>query len=70
MQPRDPRPDHRSSVALPGPCRYPGVLVTHSGPGIHGRADYRILIATARLVFAYTILGQLARDGAVELTDI
>ena len=39
-------------------------------PLIPGRADYRVLIATGRLVFAYTILGQLARDGAVELTDI
>ena len=39
-------------------------------PLIPGWADYRILIATGRLVFADTILGQLARDGAVELTDI
>jgi hypothetical protein len=39
-------------------------------PLIPGRADYRVLIATGRLVFAYSILGQLARDGAVELVDI
>lgn len=39
-------------------------------PLIPGRPDYRLLIATGRLVFAYSILGQLARDGAVELVDI
>lgn len=34
---------------------------------IPGRPDYRILIAAGKLIRAYTVIGQLAPDGAVEL---
>jgi len=37
---------------------------------IPGRDDYRVLISAGQLVFAYTIVGQLARDGSVELVDV
>jgi len=37
---------------------------------IRGRPDYRVLIARGRLVYAYSIVGQLAADGAVELVGI
>jgi len=37
---------------------------------IPGRADYRVLIASSRLVRAYSVVGQLAPDGAVELIAI
>jgi hypothetical protein len=37
---------------------------------IPGRPDYRILIATGTLVPAYTVIGQLAPDGAVELVRL
>lgn len=36
-------------------------------PLIPGRDDYRVLIATGRLVRAYAVHGQLAADGVVEL---
>lgn len=39
-------------------------------PLIPGRPEYRILISTGRLVYAYTIVAQLARDGTVELVEI
>ena len=32
--------------------------------------DYRILIAAGKLVRAYTVIGQLAPDGAVELVAL
>ncbi len=34
---------------------------------IPGRSDYRVLISTGALVRAYSVVGQLAPDGAVEL---
>jgi len=37
---------------------------------ITGRADYRILIASGSLVPGYSVTGQLAPDGAVELVQI
>lgn len=37
---------------------------------IPGRDDYRILLTTGRLVPAYTVTGQLAADGAVELISL
>lgn len=36
-------------------------------PLIAGRDDYRVLIAAGMLVRAFTVVGQLASDGAVEL---
>ena len=33
---------------------------------IPGRAEYRILIATGTVVAVYSVIGQLAPDGAVE----
>lgn len=35
-----------------------------------GRGDYRELIGTGRLVYAYAVVGQLAPDEAVELVEI
>lgn len=37
---------------------------------IPGQRDYRILIATGMLISAYTVIGQLAPDGAVELVRL
>jgi hypothetical protein len=37
---------------------------------IPGRRDYRILIATGLLVRAYSVVGQLVPDGAVELLSL
>lgn len=39
-------------------------------PVIPGRGDYRILIKGGYLVRAYSVTGQLAPDGAVELVRI
>jgi hypothetical protein len=35
-----------------------------------GRSDYRELIATGHLVYAYVVVGQLSSDGAIELAEI
>ena len=35
-----------------------------------GRADYRILIAVGMLVPRFSVIGQLASDGAVELAQL
>lgn len=37
---------------------------------IPGRPDYRVLIATGKLVRAYTVIAPLAPDGAVELVAL
>lgn len=37
---------------------------------IHGRPDYRVLIGSGMVVRAFVVTGQLASDGAVELTGI
>ncbi len=37
---------------------------------IHGRADYRVMIATGVLVGSYSVVGQLASDGAIELVAL
>jgi hypothetical protein len=37
---------------------------------IPGRPDYRLLIATGTVVPAFSVLGQLASDGAVELIQL
>jgi hypothetical protein len=37
---------------------------------IDGRPDYRVLIATGLLVQGFTVVGQLAADGAVELVAL
>lgn len=37
---------------------------------IHGRRDYRVLVSTGVLVRAYSVVGQLVRDGAVELVSL
>jgi hypothetical protein len=37
---------------------------------IPGRTDYRLLIATGQLVRAFSVVGQLAPNGAVELITI
>jgi hypothetical protein len=37
---------------------------------IPGRHDYRLLIAAGLLVPAYSVIGQLAPDGAVELVQL
>lgn len=37
---------------------------------IRGRGDYRILVSTGRLVRAYSVVGQLAPDDAVELVSL
>jgi hypothetical protein len=37
---------------------------------IPGRTDYRLLIATGQLVRAFSVVGQLAPDGAVELINL
>lgn len=37
---------------------------------IVGRSDYRILMSTGILVRAYTVIGQRAADGAIELTSL
>jgi hypothetical protein len=37
---------------------------------IAGRGDYRLMMATGRLVRAYTVIGQRASDGAVELISL
>ncbi len=37
---------------------------------IPGRPDYRLLIATGTVVSAFSVLGQLASDGAVELIQL
>jgi hypothetical protein len=37
---------------------------------IAGRSDYRVLIATGMLVRGYSVIGQLASDGAVELIGL
>jgi hypothetical protein len=34
---------------------------------IPGRSDYRILIATGKLIVAFSVVGQLMPDGAIEL---
>lgn len=35
-----------------------------------GRADYRILIAAGMLVPRFSVIGQLAADGAIELVQL
>jgi hypothetical protein len=37
---------------------------------IPGRTDYRLLIATGQLMRAFSVVGQLAPDGAVELISL
>ncbi len=37
---------------------------------IEGRAEYRLLISTGLLVSRFSVLGQLASDGAVELISL
>ncbi len=37
---------------------------------IVGRSDYRVLMSTGILVRAYTVIGQLAPDGAIELNSL
>jgi hypothetical protein len=37
---------------------------------IPGRPEYRILITAGRIVASYSIVGQLAADGAVELIEL
>lgn len=37
---------------------------------IPGRSDYRVMIATGILVRGYSVVGQLAPDGAVELVTL
>jgi len=37
---------------------------------IPGRDDYRILIAAGSLVAAFSVIGQLAPDGAIELVQL
>lgn len=37
---------------------------------IHGRSNYRILVATGVLVPRFAVVGQLARDGAIELIQL
>ena len=37
---------------------------------VPGRSDYRVLIATGALIRAYTVVGQLRPDGAVELLTL
>ena len=37
---------------------------------IPGRPEYRILIAAGRIVASYSVVGQLAADGAVELIEL
>ena len=37
---------------------------------IPGRPDYRVLITNGRLVPMISVVGQLARDGAIELTKL
>lgn len=37
---------------------------------IPGRSDYRILVSTGVLVSRYAVVGQVARDGAVELVQL
>lgn len=37
---------------------------------IPGRSDYRVLIATGVLVRGYSVVGQLAGDGAIELVAL
>jgi hypothetical protein len=37
---------------------------------ISGRPDYRLLVATGTVVPAFSVLGQLAPDGAVELIQL
>ncbi len=37
---------------------------------IPGRDDYRILISTGVLVRAFTVVGQLSADGAIELISL
>ncbi len=37
---------------------------------IPGRADYRLLIASGTIVHAFSVLAQLAPDGAVELVQL
>ncbi len=37
---------------------------------VPGRSDYRVLISTGVLVSAYSVVGQLRPDGAVELLTL
>jgi hypothetical protein len=37
---------------------------------IPGRVDYRVLIATGTVVPAFSVLGQLASDGVIELIQL
>ena len=37
---------------------------------IPGRADYRIVIGVGVVVARFAVIGQLARDGAVELVQL
>lgn len=37
---------------------------------IPGRPDYRLLIKTGRLIPMISIVGQLAPDGAIDLTEV
>jgi hypothetical protein len=37
---------------------------------VPGRSDYRVLIAAGALIRAYTVVGQLRPDGAVELLTL
>ena len=37
---------------------------------IQGRLDYRILVTTGTLVYAFAVIGQLTADGSVEIISI
>ena len=37
---------------------------------IHGRSQYRILLATGNVVPRFSVIGQLALDGAIELAQL
>ncbi|MEO5840674.1 MAG: hypothetical protein ABIQ73_20370, partial [Acidimicrobiales bacterium] len=37
---------------------------------IPGRPEYRILLTAGRIVASYSVVGQLAADGAVELIEL
>jgi hypothetical protein len=37
---------------------------------ISGRSDYRLLVSTGILIRGYSVVGQLASDGAVELVAL
>jgi hypothetical protein len=37
---------------------------------LHGRSDYRILLATGNVVARFAVIAQLATDGAIELVQL